>query len=108
MNQRRRIFFGIFGLYHILIFIFVIYVESRKDLGDLLGLYGQLKLIKYGPLLGVLLIVIDVIWHFVEMRAVRQEHEALRLENNTLKAKVYDLQHTSNPLVKNTPSAETK
>jgi cell shape-determining protein MreC len=108
MNQRRRIFFAIFGLYHIFIFIFVIYVESRKDLSDLLSLYNSLKLFKYGALLGVVLFAVDVIWNFIEMRAARKEHETLRHENNTLKAKVYDLQQSPKPVVKETPSAGTK
>lgn len=108
MNQRRRIFFAIFGLYHIFIFIFVIYVESRKDLSDLLSLYNSLKLFKYGALLGVVLFAIDVVWHFIEMRTARKEHETLRHENNTLKAKVYDLQQSPKQPVKETPSSGAK
>jgi hypothetical protein len=108
MNQRRRIFFAIFGLYHLLIFFFVIYVESRKDLGDLLSLYNQLKLFKYGALLGVVLFLIDVIWNFIEQRSNKREHETLRLENNTLKAKVYDIQQKPQPSVKETPASGTK
>ena len=108
MNQRRRIFFAIFGLYHLFIFIFVIYVESRKDLSDLLSLYNSLKLFKYGALLGVVLFAIDVIWNFVELRAARKEHETLRHENNTLKAKVYDLQQSPKQPVKETPSTGMK
>ena len=108
MNQRRRIFFAIFGLYHIFVFIFVIYVESRKDLSDLLSLYNSLKLFKYGALLGVVLFAIDVIWNFIEMRTARKEHETLRHENNTLKAKVYDLQQSPKQPVKETPSPGAK
>lgn len=108
MNQRRRIFFAIFGLYHLAILIIVIYVESRKDIGDLLSLYGQLKLFKYGAFLGMVLFLIDMIWHFLESRNGKREHETLRHENNTLKAKVYDLQQTPKPPVKETPSAGTK
>jgi len=108
MNQRRRIFFAIFGLYQLLIFLFVIYVESRKDLSDLLSLYNQVKLFKYGALLGVVLFLIDVIWHFLETRNANREHETLRHENNTLKAKVYDLQQKTPAPVKETPASGTK
>ncbi|MBX2915894.1 MAG: hypothetical protein KF856_11560 [Cyclobacteriaceae bacterium] len=108
MNQRRRIFFAIFGLYHIFIFMFVMYVESRKDLSDLLSLYSSVKLFKYGALLGVVLFIIDVIWHFVELRVTRKEHESLRHENNTLKARVYDLQQSTKQPVKETPASGTK
>lgn len=91
-----------------MVFFFVIYVESRKDLSDLLGLYGQLKLFKYGALLGVVLFAIDIVWYFFELRTAKQEHELLRHENNTLKAKVYDLQQTPPSSVKETPTAGVK
>lgn len=94
MNQRRLIFFAIFGLYHIFIFVFAMYVESRKDLAELLNLYDQVKLFKYGALLGLVLFAIDMIWSIAEGRRTKREYEALRHENNTLKAKVYDLQQT--------------
>ncbi|MBX2895823.1 MAG: hypothetical protein KF763_10305 [Cyclobacteriaceae bacterium] len=103
MNKRRLIFFAIFGLYHLFVFFFVIFVESRKDLSDLLSLYNQLKLFKYGALLGLILLLIDVVWNFIENKAYKREHETLRLENNTLKAKVYDLQQK--PSVKETPAS---
>jgi cell shape-determining protein MreC len=108
MNQRRRIFFAIFGLYHLCILFFVIYVESRKDLSDLLNLYSSLKLFKYGALLGLVLFIIDVIWNFVETRSSRKEHETLRHENNTLKAKVYDLQQSPKVPTKETPPTGAK
>ncbi|MCW5911525.1 MAG: hypothetical protein KIT62_10645 [Cyclobacteriaceae bacterium] len=108
MNQRRLIFFTVFGLYQLFVFFFVIYVESRKDLGDLLSLYNQVKLFKYGALLGLVLLLIDVVWNLLESRNAKREQEALRHENNTLKAKVYDLQQTSKPEPNTTPSAGSK
>lgn len=108
MKQRRLIFFTIFGLYHIAIFFFVIYVESRKDLSDLLSLHSKLTLFKYGALLGMALFLVDVVWNFIEQGAAKNEHEALRHENNTLKAKVYDLQQKPQPSVKETPASGTK
>ncbi|MBN8577465.1 MAG: hypothetical protein J0L66_11020 [Cytophagales bacterium] len=108
MNQRRRIFFAIFGFYHVFILLFVLYVESRKELSDLLSLYGNLKLFKYGALLGIILFVIDVVWNFLENRSVKKEFENLRHENNTLKAKVYDLQQPAKTAVKESPTTGTK
>ncbi|HRG08468.1 MAG TPA: hypothetical protein PLJ08_07800, partial [Cyclobacteriaceae bacterium] len=61
-----------------------------------------------GALLGVVLFAIDVVWHFIEMRTARKEHEILRHENNTLKAKVYDLQQSPKQPVKEAPSSGAK
>lgn len=95
MNKRRRIFFAIFGAYHLIILFFVIYIDSNKeDFGILSQLYSKISLMKYGAVLGILLFVIDLIWWWLEGRTVKQEQETLRHENNTLKAKVYDLQQT--------------
>ncbi len=96
MNKRRRIFFAIFGAYHLIILFFVIYIDSNKeDFGILSQLYSKISLMKYGAVLGMLLFAIDLIWWWLEGRTVKQEQETLRHENNTLKAKVYDLQQTT-------------
>jgi len=109
MNQRRRIFFGIFGVYHFAILMFVIYIESNKeDFGLLSQLYGKLSLLKYGAVLGIVLFIVDLIWNFLETRNAQKAHETLRLENNTLKAKVYDFQESTKPVIKENPPAATK
>ncbi len=106
MNQRRRIFFGIFGVYHFAILMFVIYIDSNKeDFGLLSQLYGKLSLLKYGAVLGIVLFAVDIIWNFLETRNAKKEHETLRHENNTLKAKVYDFQQSAKPPVKETPAS---
>jgi hypothetical protein len=93
MNQRRRIFFIIFGSYHLLILFFVLFIEAQKeDLSLLYGLYSKLWMMRYGAMLGVLLFVIDFIWNWIETRNGDREKDIMRHENNTLKAKVYDLQ----------------
>lgn len=98
MNKRRRIFFAIFGAYHLIILFFVIYIDSNKeDFGILSQLYSKISLMKYGAVLGMLLFAIDLIWWWLEGRTVKQEQETLRHENNTLKAKVYDLQQAPKP-----------
>lgn len=109
MNQRRRIFFGIFGVYHFAILMFVIYIESNKeDFGLLSQLYSKLSLLKYGAVLGIVLFIVDLIWNFLETRNAQKEHDTLRLENNTLKAKVYDFQESAKPVIKENPPAATK
>jgi prolipoprotein diacylglyceryltransferase len=109
MNQRRRIFFYIFGVYHLFILFFVIYIESQKeDLSVLYGLYSKISLLKYGAVLGIMLFIIDFAWTWYESRNARKEHDILRHENNTLKAKVYDFQEAAKPVVKEIPGSGTK
>jgi hypothetical protein len=63
MNTRRIIFLALFGLYQLTIFLFTIYVESRRDdLDFLFGMFKIIGLLKYGALLGVLLLVIEFMW----------------------------------------------
>jgi hypothetical protein len=57
-------------------------------------------LMRYGAMFGLLLFVIDFIWNWVENRNAGREKEVMRHENNTLKAKVYDLQQPATSPVK--------
>ncbi len=107
MNKRRRIFFIVFGSYHLLTLIFVLFIEAQKaDLSLLYGLYGKIALMRWGAILGLLLFVIDASWNFFETKSSGKEKEAMRHENNTLKAKVYDLQQPSKEPLK--PQAGVK
>lgn len=109
MNKRRLIFFSIFGFYHLMLFIFTAYIDAQKeDLSVLLKVSSYLSLFKWGALLGLLLLIADASWWWIESRSASREREASRLENNTLKAKVYDFQESAKnqPLksVTNSPS----
>ncbi len=93
MNQRRRIFFVIFGSYHLVTLFLILFIEAQKeDLGLLYGLYSKIWMMRYGAILGVLLFIVDFIWNWIETRNAEREKEIIRHENNTLKARVYDLQ----------------
>jgi Na+/proline symporter len=108
MNKRRIIFFGIFGFYNLVAFIFTLYLDSQKnDFGILTKMLANISLFKWLTLIGLVLIIVDFIWWFMESKAAKKEQEAARLENNTLKAKVYDFQESSKSTPKpatNTPS----
>jgi len=93
MNKRRLIFFGIFGAYHLIAFVFTIIIENNTGL--LFKLVGYISTFKYGTFLGLLLFAIDFVWSWRESKETIKVQEAARHENNTLKAKVYDLQETS-------------
>ncbi len=112
MNQRRRIFFAIFGGYHLVILFFTLYIGSKNiDFGVLANLYSKISLLKYGALLGVVLYLADFIWTWIETKNAEKAQEALRLENNALKAKVYDFQEAAKPAkpeVKEAPPSDSK
>jgi len=93
MNKRRIIFFAVFGGYHLIVVIFTLFMEARqKDLSVLLGLFDKITYFKYGAFLGLILVIVDFIWLWTETKQTTRKHEELRLENNTMKAKVYDQQ----------------
>ena len=105
MNQRRRIFFIIFGIYHLVTLFFILFIEAQKeDLSLLYGLYSKIWMMRYGAMLGVALFATDFIWNWIENRNSGREKEAMRHENNTLKAKVYDLQQPAPSIVKDSPA----
>jgi hypothetical protein len=109
MNQRRRIFFAIFGGYHLVILFFTFYIGSKNiDFSVLAKLYSKISLLKYGAVLGVVLFLADFVWTWIETKNAEKAQEAMRLENNTLKAKVYDFQQAAKPVEKEKPSADTK
>lgn len=104
MNQKRLIFYSIFGVYQISAFIFTLIMES--DTGFLFQLVSYVKWFKYATFLGLVLVVVDVAWWWLDARAAKKEQEASRLENNTLKAKVYDMQQASKDQPKSIPSSK--
>jgi len=89
MNKNRLVFYGIFGGYQFLVFLFTVLVDGHLDL---LGLIPFISWFKYIAFFGFLLMVADFAYVWFDSRKVKKEHDDLRLENNTLKAKVYDLQ----------------
>jgi len=71
-------------------------MESQRENFRFLGsMLRSFPLFKYGAFLGLLLLIIDFIWSWRVNNAQQKENEALVLETNTLKAKVYDLQEAA-------------
>ena len=95
MNKRRLIFFGIFGGFHLIAFVFTVVMETSVQI--LLNLVSYIGVFKYITFLGLAMVVTDFIWHWQETKAAKKKEDESRLENNTLKAKVYDLQEAGKP-----------
>ena len=94
MAKNRLIFYSIFGAYQLGAFIFTLAIDTDNT-SALLSLYGYLPWFKYLSFIGVMLIVIDFVWSWRQISKAKQEVEEFRLENNTLKAKIYDIQETT-------------
>jgi cell division protein FtsB len=95
MTRNRIIFYIVFGVYQLLAFVFTIIMESSASfLFKLVGFVGWFKYITF---FGVVLIAADFIWLWMDSRKQRRLEDGYRHENNTLKAKVYDLQEGSKP-----------
>jgi hypothetical protein len=93
MNKRRLIFFSIFGAYQVFAFIFTLLIQYNTSL--LFKMVSYISWFKYGTFFGIMLLVVDAIWWMRESKSIQKNEEASRHENNTLKAKVYDLQEAS-------------
>ncbi len=89
MNKRRLILLLIFGVYHLAALIFTVYIDYNQSI--LFSLLDKISLFKYGAGLGIVLFAIEAGWALRDAKDAEREREAMRLENNTLKAKVYDL-----------------
>jgi hypothetical protein len=93
MNKRRLIFLSIFGAFHLITFIFTIVIDSN-DASMLLSLVNYVSLFKYLAFLGLAMLITEFIWTWQDSRRAQKMENDMRLENNTLKAKVYDLQES--------------
>lgn len=99
MTRSRIIFYSVFGLYQLGAFIFTLIIDSTQSTSFLFTLLKYIGSFKYITFLGVLLILADFTWLWMDARKNKKQEEAYRHENNVLKAKVYDMQEelTSKP-----------
>jgi hypothetical protein len=101
MNKRRLIFLSVFGGYHLLALLFTIYMDSQKqDFGLLSKMLANISLFKYGAFFGLILFGTEAFWAWRDQKNADKEKEAMRHENNVLKAKVYDLSRGAASAVK--------
>jgi hypothetical protein len=52
-------------------------------------------MIKYGSIIGVILLIVDFVWLMKDDKKHAQEKKTLEHELNTLKAKLFDLQEAA-------------
>jgi len=92
MNRKRLLLYLVFVVYQIGAFTFTYMVDGHLDL---LGLLKYIPAFKYIAFLGILFIVVDVAWYFMDWKSNRQEKKELKDENTDLKARLFDLQESA-------------
>ncbi|HYG19582.1 MAG TPA: hypothetical protein VD816_11670 [Ohtaekwangia sp.] len=93
MNKNRLIFFAIFAAFHLGAFIFTVILENSSSM--LFSMVKYIPWFKYGTLLGLILVIVDVVWSWIINRDAHKEKAALTHELNMLKAKLFDLQEAA-------------
>lgn len=97
MTRKRIIFYSIFGVYQLGAFIFTLIIDSTQSTSFLFSLLKYIGSFKYITFVGVVLILIDFTWMWMDGRKQKKMEDDYRHENNVLKAKVYDLQEGTKP-----------
>ena len=93
MKKSRLIFYIIFSAFHLFIFFFSLYVDSEKNnIQFLLSLQSKIWLMKYGSLIGIILLATDLAWDWTARRSFKNEKDKLNHEIDALKAKLFDMQ----------------
>lgn len=96
MKKNRLIFYIVFSSFHLFIFFFSIYVDSQKNnIQFLLSLQSKIWLLKYGSLIGIILLATDLVWDWSARREFKKEKDILTHEIDALKAKLFDLQEAN-------------
>lgn len=99
MKKGRIIFFSIFGGYQFILFLFTLYIRAKhQDPLALIWMLSWTAMFVVGAALGLILLTIDYFWAKRLTKNAHTAEESLRQENNTLKAKLYDLQEQHKPV----------
>ncbi len=102
MKKNRLIFYLVFGALHVFIFLFTIYMDSKKnDFEFLIQLQGKIWMLKYCSFVLLLMMIGNVILHYRDNRRNEKEKQQMNHEINTLKAKVYDFQEAAKTVKQN-------
>jgi membrane protein implicated in regulation of membrane protease activity len=89
MLKKRLLLYLAFVIYQVSAFIFTVMVDGHLDL---LGLLKFIPWFKYISFIGVALLIVDLVWFWLDRMSNRRQQDALQKENTELKAKVYDYQ----------------
>ena len=65
----------------------------------MISLAQNAQLFKYLSFLGLILLIVDFSFNFLTIRQLTKDKEAMQLEMNTLKAKLFDMQEAEKNVV---------
>jgi ABC-type transport system involved in cytochrome bd biosynthesis fused ATPase/permease subunit len=106
MKKNRLIFYAFFAAFNLGAFIFTLILENNTSM--LFKMVQYVPWFKYGALLGLILVIIDVIWSWSINRESKKEKAALTHELNTLKAKLFDIQEEAKKItIPKTPTTKS-
>jgi uncharacterized membrane protein YhaH (DUF805 family) len=91
MKKNRLIFYSVFGVLHLFIFIFSLYMDSNSEnISLLLKLQGKIWMLKYCSLFLLIMFTTNLILHIRDNNRNKRLHDAQQREITELKAKLYD------------------
>jgi hypothetical protein len=91
MKKNRLIFYSVFGVLHLFIFIFSLYMDSNSEnISFLLGLQGKIWILKYCSLFLLIMLSTSVVLHVRDNNRNKRLNDAHLKEITELKAKLYD------------------
>jgi len=106
MKQNRLIFYAVFGVLHLFIFGFTLYMDSQsQNFQFLIQLQGKIWMLKYCSFILLILFASNIILHVRDNRRNTREKDALIKELTSLKARLFDLQETAKKAPEQNPKA---
>ena len=93
MKRNRLIFYSVFGVLHLFIFLFSIYMDSQRDnFQFLIQMQGKIWMLKYCSFILLILFATNVILHVRDNLRHTKEIDKLNLDRDILKVKLFDQQ----------------
>lgn len=93
MKKLRLTIYILFFTFNISLFLFSLYIETFDNIFELGALIlPRIPYMKYGALIGVILVIVDYVVDKAEKRTLEKEIEVIQNELNATKAKMFDMQ----------------
>ncbi len=98
MKKPYIIFFSIYGIFHLGLVIMTFYAHNlyaKNKLTDLLSLAKQIPTTRWLALIGLLIFILNVSFFIIQQKRLESKIAEAESEKNAYKAKMYDMQNTS-------------
>ncbi len=110
MKRNTLITYAVFLVFMLILVGTSFYVEdivAKGKFDKMFDLAKNASLFKYLSFVGLILLIVDFVMNYLTVRQLTKDKEAMRLEMNTLKAKLFDLQEAAKTVVSK-PEKEEK